>query len=165
MTCRLVLVASIFICSSGWTSDAENVVGSSNPDLSRGAELLAAGNNEEGIRLTLLGLESANNAREEEIGLSNLCAGYTNFAKYETALKYCNVVLARNDKLWRVHNSKALIYIHTMQYEKAEIELNKGEAINPDAKSFKIARAMYMDATKPVETVIVIDDRQRSENQ
>jgi hypothetical protein len=67
-------------------------------------------------------------------------------------------------KLWRPYNSKALIYIKTKQYEKAEQELIKGEAINRDARSMKIARALYLDATNPVAPEIEIDDR-KTDNQ
>ena len=161
---RFALIAICSLCLSSWASEPAFVIGSLNPDLSKGAQLLAAGQGEKGIRLTLLGLKSATNARHEEIALSNLCAGYTNLGDYETALKYCDIVLARNDKTWRAYNSKALIYIYTKQYEKAEIELLKGEAISPGARSMKIARALYLDATHPVEPAIEVDDRRRTEN-
>ena len=67
--------------------------------------------------------------------------------------------MQRNDKMWRAYNSKALIFIYTKQYEKAELELIKGEALNPDARSMKISRALYLDATNPVAHEIEIDDR------
>ncbi len=136
------------------------VIGSANPHIFEGARALAAGQDEEGIRLTLLGLKTANGKKEEETALSNLCAGYTNLGDYETALKYCDMLLQRNDKMWRAYNSKALIYIDTKQYEKAEQELIKGEALNPGSRSIKIARALFLDATKPVAPEIEIDDRQ-----
>ena len=164
MSERFALVAICSLSLSCWASEPEYMIGSSNPDLSEGAKLLIAGNDEKGIRLTLLGLKSATNNRHEEIALSNLCAGYTNLGDYQTALKYCDILLARNEKAWRAYNSKAFIYIYTKQYEKAEIELLKGEAISPGARSMKIARAMYLDATRPVEPAIEIDDRRRTEN-
>jgi hypothetical protein len=61
--------------------------------------------------------------------------------------------------LWRPYNSKALIYVYTKQYEKAEQALIKGEALNPDARSMKIACALYLDATNPVTPEIEVDDR------
>jgi len=136
------------------------VIGSMNKHIAEGGRALRAGENEEGIKLTLLGLQLANGKREEEVALSNLCAGYTNLGDYETALKYCDILLQRNDKMWRAYNSKALIYIYTKQYEKAEQELIKGEALNPDARTMKVARALYLDATNPVAPEIEIDDRQ-----
>lgn len=156
---RTVLLAAIFLTSIAWSAEPAFVIGSRNPDLYEGARALLAGRNEEGIRLTLTGLKAANGKKEEEVALSNLCAGYTNMGDYASALKYCDILLQRNDKLWRVYNSKALIYIFSKQYEKAEQALIRGEALNPGAHSMKIARALYMDATQPVRPEVEIDDR------
>ena len=159
VTMRPVLIAAVLLASTCWASEPTFVIGYVNPDLANGARALLGGRNEEGIRLTLKGLKAANGKKEEEIALSNLCAGYTNLGDYESALKYCDLLLQRNDRLWRAYNSKALIYIRTTQYEKAEQELIKGEAINRGARSMKIARALYLDATNPVAPEIEIDDR------
>jgi len=156
---RLVLIAAVFLASTCWANEPRFVIGSANSDLAAGARALLGGRNEKGIELTLSGLKKANGKKEEEVALSNLCAGYTNLGNYETALKYCDILLQRNDKMWRAYNSKALIYIYTKQYEKAEQELIKGEALNPDARTMKIARALYLDATNPVAPEIEIDDR------
>jgi tetratricopeptide (TPR) repeat protein len=159
VTMRPLLIAAVFLASTVWAVEPTFVIGSANPDIYEGARALLGGRNEEGIRLTLKGLKAAKGKNEEEIALSNLCAGYTNLGDYETALRYCDILLQRNDKLWRAYNSKALIYIYTKQYEKAEQELIKGEAINPAARTMKIARALYLDATSPVAPEIEIDDR------
>ncbi len=161
---RPVLIAAVFLASTCWADEPRFVIGSMNADLSAGARALLGGRNEKGIELTLSDLKAANGKREEEIALSNLCAGYTNLGNYETALKYCDILLQRNDKMWRAYNSKALIYIYTKQYEKAEQELIKGEAINANVHSMKIARALYLDATNPVVPEIEIDDR-KTDNQ
>jgi len=159
LTMRPALIAAVLLASTCWAAEPRFVIGSLNSDLSDGARALLGGRNQEGIRLTLLGLQAANGKKEEEIALSNLCAGYTNLGDYESALKYCDILLQRNDQVWRAYNSKALIYIYTKQYEKAEQELIKGEALNPNAQTMKIARALYLDATKPVRPEIEIDDR------
>ncbi len=159
VTMRPVLVAAVFLASACWAEEPRFVIGSRNLDLAEGARALLGGRNERGIELTLSGLKEANGKKEEEVALSNLCAGYTNLGNYETALKYCDILLQRNDKLWRAYNSKALIFIYTKQYKKAEQELIKGEALNPDARTMKIARALYLDATNPVAPEIEIDDR------
>jgi len=162
VTVRPILIAAVFLASTCWAAEPMYAIGSANPDISDGARELLAGRNEEGIRLTLRGLKKANDKKEEEVALSNLCAGYTNLGDYESALKYCDILLQRNDKSWRAYNSKALIYIYTRQYEKAEQELVKGEAINPNARTMKIARALYLDATNPVAPEIEVDDRQNN---
>lgn len=156
---RWAPIALSLVMSTAWAQEPRFQVGSSNPDLYAGAQALYAGRHEKGIRLTLKGLEAATDRRQEEIALSNLCAGYTNMGDYETALKYCGIVLERNDKLWRAYNSLALIYIDTKQYDKAEEALTRAEAINPRARTVKIARALYLDAVRPVRPDIEVDDR------
>ena len=159
VTMRIAIIMTVLLASAGWAIEPQWVIGSSNSNLQEGAQALLGGRNEKGIKLTLLGLKEANDKKEEEIALSNLCAGYTNLGDYDSALKYCDMLLQRNDQLWRAYNSKALIYIYTKQYEKAELELIKGEALNADAHTMKIARALYLDATHPVAPEIEIDDR------
>ena len=140
------------------------IIGPRNLPLYDGAQALLSGRNEEGVRLTHEGLTIAQGKREEEAALSNLCAGYIKLELYEYALRYCNMLLARNDKHWRGYNNRAVIYIKTKQYEKADADLKRGEELNPGARTMKLARAMYMDAVHPVAPEVEIDDRQSTES-
>jgi Flp pilus assembly protein TadD len=70
------------------------------------------------------------------------------------------LLLARNDENWRAYNNRAVVYIKMGQYEKAERDLAKGEALRPGAHTLKVARAMYMDAVHPVAPEVEVDDRQ-----
>ncbi len=137
----------------------KTVIGPSNVPLSDGASALMAGRAEDGVRLTLKGLEIATNAREEEAALSNLCAGYIMLEQYDVAVRYCDLLLQRNDSNWRAYNNRAVIYIKTKQYEKAERDLERGEELRPNAHTLKVARAMYMDAVHPVSPEVIVDDR------
>ena len=137
------------------------VLGVRNQPLKTGAELLLAGKYEKGVEMTHEGLARAFGAREEEAGLSNLCAGYLQLEKYDTALQYCDMLLVRNDKNWRGYNNRALIYIKTEQWEKADADLIKGEELNAGAYTIKVARSLYMDAVHPVAPEIEIDDREK----
>jgi tetratricopeptide (TPR) repeat protein len=138
------------------------VIGPRNPDLQDGAKQLLAGRAKEGVELTLRGLKVAQGAREEEAALSNLCAGYIMLENYTEALKYCELLIERNDQSWRAYNNRAVIYINTAEYEKAHRDLVKGEELNPGARTLRIARAMYLDAVDPVAPEVEIDDRQGS---
>jgi tetratricopeptide (TPR) repeat protein len=140
------------------------IIGPRNLPLYDGAQELLAGNNAEGVRLTHQGLLQAHGRREEEAALSNLCAGYIKLELYDKALKYCDLLLARNDRNWRGYNNRAVIFIMTEKWEKAEQDLISGEALRPGANTMKVARAMYMDAVHPVAPEIEIDDRQRKAN-
>jgi tetratricopeptide (TPR) repeat protein len=141
----------------------KTVIGVRNVPLKSGAEALLAGDYEEGVRLTHLGLTQAFGIREKEAALSNLCAGYLQLKKYDTALQYCEMLLARNDEHWRAYNNRALIYMKTKQWDKAEADLIKGEELRPGAHTMKLARAMYMDAVHPVSPEIEIDDRDKED--
>jgi tetratricopeptide (TPR) repeat protein len=135
-------------------------LGQRNPALYDGAQALLAGENEKGVKLTLEGLKVALGAREEEAALSNLCAGYIRLRQLDTAMKYCDSLLARNPNHWRGYNNRAVIYLELKEYEKADQDLKRAETINPDARTVKVARAMYMDAVYPVAPAVEIDDRQ-----
>lgn len=156
----IALPASVFAQTSAGEDGAvqRTVLGVRNLPLKQGAEELLAGHWEEGVLLTHRGLEQAFGNQEHEAALSNLCAGYLQMQQYDTALMYCEMLLARNSESWRGYNNRALIYIKTKQWDKAEADLIAGEAINSGAYTLKVARSMYMDAVHPVAPEIEVDD-------
>ena len=163
-----LLVVALIFAPVAFAQNAERmkdgpttVIGPRNPDLQDGAQELLAGRAKEGIELTLRGLKVAQGAREEEAALSNLCAGYIMLKDFDEALKYCELLIARNQESWRGYNNRAVIYINTGQYEEAHRDLVRGEELNPGARTLRIARAMYLDAVDPVAPEVEIDDRQR----
>lgn len=168
----IFLFASLFV-SVGWGQDAtrlgeegsSTIIGPRNLPLHLGAQALMSGDSEEGVRQTLRGLQLAHGRREEEAALSNLCAGYIKLGDYTEALKYCDILLTRNDKNWRGYNNRAVVHLMTKQYEKAAADLDKGEELNPGARTLKVARAMYMDAVFPVRPEIEIDDREKQNDE
>ncbi len=150
------------LCLSGTVVMAQankTVIGSTNPALQEGADALLAGDAEEGVRLTLMGLRYAISSRNRQIGMSNLCAGYLLLNQLDTALSYCDQVLEKNDQYWRAYSNRALIYVKQKRYEEAEQDLQKGEAISPKSRTLKAVRTMLLDQTNPVAPEIVIDDR------
>lgn len=142
----------------------KTVIGPTNLDLHDGAQALLAGQAEAGVKLTLAGLKVAMGRREEEAALSNLCAGYILLEKFAEAKKYCDLLLARNDANWRGYNNRAVVFIKTRQYSKAEQDLLRAEALRPGAHTLKVARAMYMDAVHPVTPEVIVDDRESVDN-
>lgn len=162
--CLAVLLTSGFGPADADADDhaAKTVIGPRNPNLADGAQELLAGNAEEGVRLTRLGLDVAVGQRERNAGLGNMCAGYVMLQQYEQALEYCNQALLENDRNWRARSNRALIFIKLKRYEEAEVDLSRGEEIAPHAKAIKEVRGIYLDATEPVTPNIEIDDR-RSE--
>jgi tetratricopeptide (TPR) repeat protein len=163
--CSLILVA-LLLASPGWAQNVQRgesgpktVIGPRNPELQKGAELLLAGRTKEGVEMTLRGLKSAQGTRDEEAALSNLCAGYVMLEDFKEALKYCNMLLSRNEKSWRAYNNRALIYIFTEQYDKAHQDLVRAEELNPGARTLMVARTIYLNAVDPLSPEIEIDDR------
>jgi len=119
------------------------------------------GDGEEGVRLTLLGLQRATSSRDRLAGISNLCAGYIMLEQLDTALNYCNQVLEKDDQHWRSYSNRALAYIMLKRYEEAEQDLQRAEALVDNARTVRIVRSMLLDATDPVAPQIIIDDRRQ----
>jgi tetratricopeptide (TPR) repeat protein len=141
--------------------ESKTVIGPTNPDLHDGAQALLAGDADNGVRLTLQGLRFETRKRERLIGMSNLCAGYIMLNDLETALDYCNQVIEANPQLWRAYSNRALIYVLSKRLQEAEQDLQKAEALSPNARSVKVVRSMLRDETDPVSPNIIIDDRRQ----
>lgn len=159
-----IAVCTCLAIATSAAQENKTVIGPSNPSLFDGANALLAGDGQEGVRLTLLGLQSASNRRERLTGMSNLCAGYIMLEQIETALNYCDQVLAEHDQHWRSYSNRALAYIKLGRYEEAEQDLQKAEALAANSRTVKIVRSMLLDVTDPVAPHIVIDDRRQSED-
>ena len=158
--CRGLLLTLLLAGSPATPSEeAKTVIGPRNIDLYDGANALMAGDGEEGVRLTLRGLELAQGAREVFTAHSNLCAGYVLTNQPAQALVHCNWVLERDDRHWRTYNNRALVYMRLERYEEAEEDIRKGQELNPGSRNLKIVKGMYLDETKPVRTKIEVDDR------
>ena len=162
-TLAIALVAANLLLPVSLAEESKVVIGPRNLDLSEGAQELLAGNAAEGVELTLRGLAVAQGKREKEAALSNLCAGYIMIGMLEPALEYCNKLILSNERHWRGRNNRALIYVMQENYEKAEEDLLVGQELNPNARTLKVVKGMLMDATQPVESNIVIDDRRRKQ--
>ena len=157
----IVLIIAILLVPGSSAEESKVVIGPRNLDLADGAQELLAGNAKEGVELTLRGLKSAQGKREKEAALSNLCAGYIMIDQLDSALTYCNMLLAVNDRHWRGYNNRALIYVLQKEYEKAEEDVLLGQELNPNARTLKVVKGMLMDATHPVQSNIIIDDRRK----
>lgn len=161
MYCRPALLALILLASMQALAieEAKTILGPRNLHLYDGAQALMAGDGEEGVRLTLLGLEAAQGAREIKAAHGNLCAGYVMIDQPEQALEYCDWVLERDPRHWKSYNNRALAYMKLGRMEEAEADIRKGQEINPNSRTLKIVMGMYRDKTEPVMPHIEIDER------
>lgn len=167
----LIAVITVALCGVAYgnerqtENDNRTVLGPRNPPLFEGSQELLDGNAEEGVRLTLLGLEAAMGRRERQAALSNLCAGYLLLERYDDALSYCDIAIEENENNWRALSNRALVYVYTGRYDEARVDLERGEAIAPHARSLKEVRGLLLDATEPVVPNIIIDDRRAGDDE
>jgi hypothetical protein len=75
------LLASWASAGEPEVTQASTILGPLNQLLSDGSAALEAGRYEEGVRLTLAGLEAPNNKHDEASGHTNICAGYAALKK------------------------------------------------------------------------------------
>ena len=142
--------------------EPRTVLGPRNIALYDGANALIAGHGEEGVRLTLQGLELAHGRREEKVGHANLCAGYVMIDQPEKALAHCNWVLERDASHWRSYNNRALAYLRLGRLEESDEDIRKGQALRPNSKTLKVVKGMYLDETEPVTPNVEIDERRNA---
>ena len=157
----LVLVGAFVVNTSlaDKTPASKTVIGPRNVNLTDGAYALKRGDIEEGVRLTLLGLESARGQRERTTALANLCAGYMLLGQLDESLGYCDQAIDVNDRNWRAYNNRALVYLELKQFDKAEADVARGQELAPNAKTLKVVKGRLLDETLPVSPHIIIDDR------
>lgn len=161
-----ILLVTLLLASSPATSSEESktVLGPDNINLYDGANALKAGNGEDGVRLTLLGLQMAIGPREEKIGHANLCAGLLLVNQPEDALVHCNWVIERDAMHWRTYNNRALVYLRLKRFDEAEKDIQQGQALQPGSENLKIVKGMYLDETQPVTPKIEVDERRQAKD-
>lgn len=146
---------------AAYGQESKSVIGPSNIDLHHGAELLKAGEAQEGLERTLRGLEYAANPREKVAGLSNACAAYLMLEQPGEALSWCNRALELQDRHWRALTNRALAYLELGRFEESDADISLAEELAPGARTVKLVRSMLLDATDPVTPHIVVDDRRQ----
>jgi tetratricopeptide (TPR) repeat protein len=139
----LVALALVAVAPAHATSDvtgSSTIFGPRNPLLADGSVALGEGRYEEGIRLTLLGLEQPTELRDRAAGHSNLCAGYASLRRWEDALKHCNLALELDANNWRTYNNRAAAYVGKGLPELAIGDIDAGLRIAPDSRTLLNAK-------------------------
>ena len=133
---RAALFLSSFLANAAFAQSGI-VLGNDNALLAQGSASLAAGRHEEGIRLTLAGLEQPNNPGEEAAAHSNLCAGYAALKRWSQALPHCNRSLELDSRNWHTFNNRAAVFVGLGLYELAVADVNRGLALDPDSPTLR----------------------------
>ncbi len=160
----LALALTVFCCVSFQASadedaSAKTVIGPANIHLYDGSQALLAGDGQEGVRLTLIGLKYAQGPREEKIAHANLCAGFLLLDQLESALKHCNWVIDKDPDHWRTYNNRAIVYLRMKRFDESEADIAKGQSLRPNSENLKEVKGMYLDEVDPVTEHITMDDR------
>jgi tetratricopeptide (TPR) repeat protein len=141
---RLALLAIVAFVVAGAPgtalSQTTTILGDTNQLLADGSAALAAGRYEEGIRLSLAGLEQPNNTADQAAALSNICAGYAALKQWGKALPLCNRSLELDRGNWRTFNNRAAVFVGLELYELALTDVNAGLEIAPNSTTLRKSR-------------------------
>jgi tetratricopeptide (TPR) repeat protein len=139
---RLAAILAAVFAADGVVFAAEpaqssTVLGPSNAQLAEGATALEEGRLEEGIRLTLAGLNAPSSLQDRAAGYSNLCAGYALLKQWEEALKHCNTALSLDGRNWRTFNNRAAVHSGRRQFDLAMKDIRAGLELAPHSRTLR----------------------------
>jgi tetratricopeptide (TPR) repeat protein len=146
-------LALLLTSQAGWTqasdrtTDNRTVLGGGNEFLADGSLAIQSGLYDEGIRLTLLGLQKAETSKHDRAAaLSNLCAAYAAKQIPDAAIPYCNQSLAIDSGNWRAYSNRAYAYWLKGAYAEARFDIDAAAALSPRAKQVQQIRGMINEA-------------------
>jgi tetratricopeptide (TPR) repeat protein len=153
------LVAGLVWAQTDDTPDNRTVLGGGNDLLASGSNAIRAGLYDEGIRLTMLGLDRRGNTdRERAAALSNLCAAYAAKSVPDTAVRFCTESLAIDDRNWRAFSNRSYAYWLKGMFAEAASDLDAAAAINPSARQVLQIRGMINESS--LRPRITVEDHQ-----
>lgn len=135
----LLLAIACSIHASPEQPASNTVIGPENAFLADGSMALRAGDYEEGVRLTLRGLDLDPFGRHKAEALSNLCAGYIGLNKIDVALDYCDQAIAEDPDHWRAYNNRAAALLRKGDESGAREAIFRGLVIAPQSRTLNRA--------------------------
>jgi tetratricopeptide (TPR) repeat protein len=115
-------------------ASSATVIGA-NTLLSDGASALEAGRAEEGLRLTLAGLNEPGLPRDLAAGHANACVGFLMLKRWDDALVHCNQSIQMDPTNWRAFNNRAAIYAAKGLYDLALRDIDTGLGLAPKSRT------------------------------
>ncbi len=125
-------------------AQASTIIGQANTLLTQGTEALEMKHYEEGVRLTLAGLEQPASEQDQAAGHSNVCAGYAALKRWDDALVHCNRALELDHTNWRTYNNRAAVFVGLKQFELAMADVNAGLALAPQSGTLQQSREVVI---------------------
>ena len=145
------LLASAVLGAGGAMADealspaqSATVIGPTNALLAQGTDALEMKHYEEGVRLTLAGLEQPATDQDKAAGHSNVCAGYAALKRWEEALVHCNKALELDRTNWRTFNNRAAVFVGLKQYDLAMTDVNAGLELAPQSGTLQKSREVVI---------------------
>jgi tetratricopeptide (TPR) repeat protein len=136
-----------------------SVFGVGNELLTVGSEAMLAGRWEDGVRLTLLGLEQVGVKDSQRAdGFSNLCGAFAALNQPDRAIDYCTQSIEIDEDNWRAWSNRSYAYWLKEQYDKAGVDLERATSINESARQLFQIRGMLNEAG--LRPRILMEDRQ-----
>ena len=122
--------------------DSRTVLGGGNELLAAGAEMIRAGQYEDGIRLTTLGLERSPSVTDRAAALSNLCAAHAAKGDPDLAITFCTESISINERNWRAYSNRSYAFYLKGMYAQANADLEAAASISPNARQVMQIRGM-----------------------
>jgi tetratricopeptide (TPR) repeat protein len=139
-------------------ADSRTVLGGGNEYLSAGADAIRAGQYDDGIRLTRIGLERASKIGDRAAGLSNLCAAHAAKGETDLAIETCTESLALNDQNWRAYSNRSYAYFLKGMYAMASADLEAAASFSPNARQVQQIRGMINE--RSLRPSVIIEEHQ-----
>jgi tetratricopeptide (TPR) repeat protein len=145
---RLILCGVAMCLATGLASaqqqepDSRTVLGGGDEYLSAGAMAILAGQYDDGIRLTNLGLQRSQRPADKAAALSNLCAAHAAKGEPDLAIKYCTESIAINDHSWRPYSNRSYAFYLKGMYAEAQEDLKVATSLSPQARQVAQIRGM-----------------------
>lgn len=136
------------------TADSRTVLGVGNEYLSAGAEMIRAGQYDEGIRFTNMGLERQASQNDRAAALSNLCAAHAAKGEPDRAIDYCTQSIELSPYNWRAYSNRAYARMLKGELPEAAADLAVAGEYNPGARQIGQIRGMINERSlRPSITV------------
>ena len=146
-----LLFGTLLVAGIAWSQDqmslpqSSTVIGPINPLLTKGTDALEAGRYEEGVRLTMEGLELPNSPRDQAAAHSNVCAGYAALKRWNEALEHCNRALELDRTNWRTYNNRAAVFVGMKKFELAMADVNAGLELAPNSATLHKSKQVVIE--------------------
>ncbi len=147
---RLILCGVAMCLATGFASaqteqrqpESRTVLGGGNEYLAAGAEAIRAGQYDDGIRLTNIGLGQSPRPQEKAAGLSNLCAAHAAKGEPDLAIKFCTESISINENSWRPYSNRSYAFMLKGMYREAQEDLKVAASLSPEARQVRVIRGM-----------------------